>query len=125
MDVFDTETLRARAAADPNIVSDIAAIEEVDLVGSATELEQVVSQRCPLSSFDYVVSSHNFEHLPNLIRFLQACARVLKPGGMVCMAIPDHRTCFDFFRPPTMLTVSVSGSASWRWCAEWDSGALV
>jgi hypothetical protein len=39
VDVFDTETLRARAAADPSIASYAAAIEEVDLVGSATELD--------------------------------------------------------------------------------------
>jgi SAM-dependent methyltransferase len=104
MDVFDTRTLRERAAADPHITAPLTDIEDVDLVGSSTELEQVVRDKYPLGSFDYVISSHNFEHLPNPVRFLQACSRVLKSGGVISMAIPDHRMCFDHFRPLTTLT---------------------
>ncbi len=104
LDVFDTLTLKERAAGDVNIAERAEEIEEVDLVGSAVQIDRIVAGRYPLSSFDYVVSSHNFEHLSNPIKFLQGCARILKTGGMVSMAIPDHRTCFDFFRPLTMLT---------------------
>lgn len=103
LDVFDTEELKRRAAVD-NPTRSLAEIEDVDLVGSSTHIDEIVAKKYELGTFDYVLSSHNFEHLANPIRFLQGCARVLKTGGMVSMAIPDHRACFDFFRPVTMLS---------------------
>jgi SAM-dependent methyltransferase len=99
LDVFDGPTLRQKAAADENIPKDlIADIEDVDLIGSSTEIAELAS-KYPANSFDYVISSHNLEHLPDPIRFLQGCQRVLKPGGVVSMALPDRRVCFDYFRP--------------------------
>ena len=105
LDVFDTETLRKRAVDDPNIAAtSIPLIEDVDLVGSSTHLGELVRARGEAGTFDYVVSSHNFEHLPNPIRFLQGCAEALRPGGILSMAIPDRRACFDYFRPVTRLS---------------------
>lgn len=98
LDVFDTETLRARAA-DDQFVRDTSAIEEVDLVGPA----ELVSILAPPSSIDFVVSSHNFEHLPNPVAFLCAVEKVLRPGGVLAMAIPDHRRCFDVFMPASTI----------------------
>ncbi|MEM7319296.1 MAG: methyltransferase domain-containing protein [Pseudomonadota bacterium] len=54
-------------------------------------------------SFDYIFSSHNFEHLPNPIKFLRACETLLKPGGRVIMMVPDCRICFDYFQAHTTL----------------------
>ncbi len=101
MDVFATDELRRRAGADSKIPAEkIAQIEPVDLVGSANEIAEVVAaQAPPLGSFDYIVSSHNFEHIPNPIHFLQGCQKVLRPGGVLTMAVPDRRTCFDYFNP--------------------------
>ena len=79
-------------------------IEDVDLVGSCTHIGELVRARGEAGTFDYVVSSHNFEHLPNPIRFLQGCAEALRPGGMLSMAIPDRRACFDYFRPISRLS---------------------
>jgi SAM-dependent methyltransferase len=105
LDVFDSETLRKRAADDPNIApASIPMIEDVDLVGSSTQIAELVRARGEAGTFDYIVSSHNFEHLPNPIRFLQGCAEALKPGGVLSMAIPDRRACFDYFRPVTRLS---------------------
>ena len=105
LDVFDSETLRTRAAGDPNIAPEfIPLIEDVDLVGSCTHIGELVKARGEAGTFDYVVSSHNFEHLPNPICFLQGCAEALRPGGMLSMAIPDRRACFDYFRPVTRLS---------------------
>ena len=108
VDVFDKETLRARALGDPNIPKDsIELIEEVDIVGSCTDLADLIRSKYDLGSFDYVVSSHNFEHLPDPIRFLRSCEMVLRPGGFLSMAVPDRRACFDYFRP---VTTSAIGS---------------
>lgn len=104
LDILDCATLIEKAKADPFIPKDkIANIEEVDLVGSSIEIENIAKKNGLLEKIDYLLSSHNFEHLPNPIRFLQGCEKVLKPGGMLSMAIPDLRTCFDYFRPITIL----------------------
>jgi SAM-dependent methyltransferase len=102
LDVFDVTALRARAEADPNIPREkIPAIEDVDLVGSSVELGRLVEEAGYAGKIDYIVSSHNLEHIPDPIRFLQGCQDALKPQGVVSMAIPDKRTCFDHFRPYT------------------------
>ncbi|PTV97166.1 methyltransferase family protein [Rhodobacter aestuarii] len=112
LDVFDTETLRARGAADPNqSARDCTAIEEVDFVGSATEIAALVPET-DHGRYDYIVSSHNFEHLPNPIKFLNGCAQVLRPGGVLSIAVPDHRGCFDVFRSRSTLADWIEASLS-------------
>jgi SAM-dependent methyltransferase len=104
LDVFDGTTLRERAPADPNVpANEICRIEEVDLVGSATRIGELVAARGEAGQIDFILSSHNFEHLPNPIAFLRACSEVLRPGGILSMAIPDKRTSFDYFRPISTL----------------------
>lgn len=100
LDVFDAEKLRKLATENPNIPNEaIVNIEEVDLVGTAASLEALINERGQLGAFDYVVSSHNLEHLPNPIQFLRSCGNVLKRGGTVSLALPDRRACYDYFRP--------------------------
>jgi predicted SAM-dependent methyltransferase len=103
MDVFDADQLTRKASSDPEIPKTvISRIEEVDLVTSAVNIAEAVGNRFPSRRFDYVLSSHNLEHLPDPIRFLQGCEQVLAPGGVLSMAIPDHRFCFDYMRPVTV-----------------------
>ncbi|WP_149588241.1 adenine phosphoribosyltransferase [Tabrizicola flagellatus] len=105
VDVFDTATLRQNALADPGVPDDrIAEIEEVDIVCDASSLGQAVTGLGKQGQFGYVLSSHNFEHLPDPIRFLQGCSIALAPGGVLSMAVPDGRACFDHFRMPTRLS---------------------
>lgn len=100
LDVFDVEQLRKTAEADPHIPKNlIPQIEDVDLLGTSTEIVEILERRNELGSFDYIISSHNFEHLPNPIKFLQGCSKALKSDGILSMAIPDKRVCFDYFRP--------------------------
>jgi len=102
LDVFDDEVLMARALEDPNIAeSSYSKLETVDYVGSATEIATLVPAE-QHGTFDYIISSHNFEHLPNPIKFLQGCESLLKESGLVNMAVPDGRLCFDYFRPHTV-----------------------
>jgi SAM-dependent methyltransferase len=105
LDLFDAATLRRKAQSDPAVPKErIPEVEEVDLIGSATSIADLVAARGALGTFDYIISSHNFEHLPDPIRFLQGCEKVLKRGGILSMAIPDRRTCYDYFRPHTTLS---------------------
>ena len=105
LDVFDTETLRKHAEDDPNIVSErYNRIEDVDVVSDASRLKEVIAEKDLTGKLNYIVSSHNFEHLPDPISFLQGCSVGLVPGGVLAMAVPDGRACFDHFRMPTRLS---------------------
>ena len=54
-------------------------------------------------TFDYVVSSHNLEHSPNLLKTLTDIEKILKPGGQLLAFLPDARFCFDRYRTLTIL----------------------
>ena len=104
LDVFDTDTLRQRAAQDPFIEKKrIDEIEDVDFVGDACRIGDVVKKVEMEGQFAFIISSHNFEHLSNPIEFLRGCHAALSAGGVLSMAIPDYRACFDHFRVPTQL----------------------
>lgn len=104
LDVFDTATLRERALDDPMIPDHrINEIEEVDIVGDASNIGSATRSTGLAGTLSHIVSSHNFEHLPNPILFLQGCEESLAVGGVLSMAVPDSRACFDHFRMPTRL----------------------
>ena len=105
LDVFDTDHLRALGAKDPGVPKErVWEIEEVDLVGDASRIGDVVAQQGLTGQMHYIISSHNFEHLPNPILFLQGAYDSLAPGGVLSMAVPDYRACFDHFRLPSRLS---------------------
>jgi hypothetical protein len=100
VDVYDDAELRRRAASDPNVPQELVPnIETVDLIGTSADIESLIAGRGELGAYDYVISSHNFEHLPNPINFLHGCSKILRSGGILSMALPDKRTSFDYFRP--------------------------
>ena len=88
--------LRAKYA--DHVGVDVSKIEEVDFVWAGGRLRAAIGES---AVFDYVVASHVLEHLPNPIAFLQDCAALLRPGGRLALALPDHRFCFDHARPLT------------------------
>ena len=105
LDVFDTDRLRSNAKRDPNLTeAGEAKIEPVDFVGDACDIGAIITKAGMAGQFDYVISSHNFEHLVNPIKFLQGVSLALEMGGVLSMAIPDYRYCFDTFRLPTRLS---------------------
>lgn len=105
MDIFDQKKLRETALNDPLILNDWAdRIEPVDIVGDASDIGLMMEERGLAGKIGYIVSSHNFEHLPNPIKFLRGCSTALEIGGVLSMAVPDCRACFDHFRTPTRLS---------------------
>jgi SAM-dependent methyltransferase len=50
------------------------------------------------NSYDFVLSSHNLEHYANPLKAVAEWHRVLKPGGVLLMILPDKRFTFDHQR---------------------------
>lgn len=55
-------------------------------------------QRIPDNSYDFVLSSHNLEHVANPIKALTEWSRVLKEGGKLVLILPDKNYTFDHGR---------------------------
>jgi len=95
-DYTDACELRAKYQDARNV--DISRIEEVDHVVKKKSLAQTVGKR---NHYDYIVASHVIEHTPDMLRFLKDCELMLKPAGILLLAVPDKRCCFDVFQPLT------------------------
>jgi glycosyltransferase involved in cell wall biosynthesis len=73
-------------------------IEPVDYVWQDGPLTALIPQ-CMHGQFDGLIASHVAEHLPDLISFFESASTLLTPGGIMALALPDKRVCFDFFQP--------------------------
>jgi SAM-dependent methyltransferase len=76
----------------------------VDYVWGARTLPELVSGEAP---FDWVLASHVIEHVPDLIGWLREVSTILRPHGVLSLAIPDKRYCFDHYRQPTITAEAV------------------
>ena len=71
---------------------------EADIVDNGETLSSIAD-----NSWDFVIANHMIEHCQNPIGALENFLRVLKPGGIVYMGVPDKRYIFDVDRPMTTL----------------------
>ena len=55
------------------------------------------------SSYDFVLSSHNLEHMANPLKALYNWKRVLSSEGFMLLVLPDKNRTFDYRRPVTSL----------------------
>jgi SAM-dependent methyltransferase len=95
LDLCNAEDLRAKFQGEEVNLDDI---EEVDYVWHGEPLHELIGhEQC----YDWILASHVIEHAPDLISFLSECERLLKPTGMLSLAIPDKRYCFDYFHGTT------------------------
>ena len=74
------------------------AIEPVDYVWDGRPYREVTGKE---AYYDYILASHVVEHVPDLLGFLLDCSAMLKPGGLLILAVPDKRYTFDHFRMVT------------------------
>lgn len=79
---------------------DVDLIEDVDFVWSGESYAELTGKS---SHYDWIIASHVIEHVPDLVGFVKACAEVLHDGGVLALAVPDKRFCFDRFRALTGL----------------------
>lgn len=77
---------------------DISRIEPVDYVWTGGSLTECVGKT---GYYDWIVASHVIEHTPDLIAFVTQCCQLLKPEGVLSLAVPDRRYTFDFYRWPS------------------------
>lgn len=87
-DVLSQEELIARAR---SFGFDPAGVPHIDYVSPTSDLSTIEHR------FDAVISSHCVEHQTDLVGHLQAVERLLRPGGVYCLLVPDKRYCFDHF----------------------------
>ena len=91
--------LHEKYATDQGMRDRLDEIVDVDYVlGESTNLSEAVASDAP---FDYVIASHVIEHIPDTIGWLDDLTRVLRPGGILSLVIPDKRYCFDINRSLT------------------------
>ncbi len=100
-DVLDKQGLIARAQ---SIGFETSNIPHVDFVSAEGNLATVHEK------FDFVLSSHVFEHQPNLIKHLTDIHNLLEDEGYYCLLVPDKRYCFDHFIPETNLAQIVEAN---------------
>lgn len=75
---------------------------------SVAPVEWVIDRARPLAAqiparFDYVILCHVLEHVPEPIRFLNDVGTLLRPGGVMLLAVPDKRRTLDASRPSTTI----------------------
>ena len=98
VDHASTEQLRAKYADDP-AVGDMV---DVDVVwGDRSLRTELAAALGEAAAVDFVVASHVVEHVPDLVGWLAELTDVLRPGGVLALAVPDKRFCFDARRRTT------------------------
>jgi predicted SAM-dependent methyltransferase len=75
-------------------------LQPPDLIDNGERLDNIVA-----GSLDFVIANHFFEHSENPIQTLANLLRVMKPSGVLFMAVPDKRYTFDAERPSTSFAI--------------------
>jgi predicted SAM-dependent methyltransferase len=81
----------------PDIVADLN-IDKLSMLADESE--------------DFVIASHVLEHLVDPLAQVAEIHRVLRPGGVALILLPDRRLTFDRARQPTTLEDLVADHAS-------------
>lgn len=71
---------------------------KVDIVDDGETLSSVAE-----ASQDFVIANHFIEHCQNVVSTIENMLRVLKPGGIIFLAIPDKTRTFDHERSVTTM----------------------
>jgi SAM-dependent methyltransferase len=75
---------------------EISPIVDPDIVDDAETLATIQD-----ASVNFVIANHFIEHCEDPIGTIKTFLRVLRPGGVIYMAVPDGRLTFDSDRPIT------------------------
>lgn len=67
-------------------------------IAEGSELSEIAEE-----TYDFVLSSHNLEHIANPLKALREWLRILKQGGCIFLILPDKKYTFDRKREITTL----------------------
>lgn len=98
LDFCKTSELKKAYANDPRVHS----IRQVQLTWKGNTYPFIDD-----NAFDFVVNSHVLEHVPNPGRQIEEWLRIIRPGGVLYMIVPDKRHCFDRRRAITPTNVLI------------------
>lgn len=74
-----------------------------DKIGHQFIAEGTDLKKIPDNSYDFVLSSHNLEHVANPLKALNEWFRILKEKGKLILILPDKNYTFDYKRNYTTL----------------------
>lgn len=94
-DHLDREGLQRKYAGHAPVNPDT--IPEIDFVIDEKGLRAAVGAQ----AMNYVIASHVIEHVPDPLGWLADIHALLVDGGVLVLAVPDHRRCFDALRRPS------------------------
>jgi hypothetical protein len=95
VDYFSKDELMENYKNDKNV--DINKICNVTyVIKNQTKYSEIINIK-----YDICFSSHNVEHVPCLITFLNNVSSILKKHCYFFLCIPDYRYCFDHYRNPS------------------------
>ncbi len=80
-------------------------LSQANIVASGDQLDMFMD-----GELDYLVQRHNLEHYQDIVKTLQEWKRVIKPGGILGMVIPDDEFCNTIQLDPTHLHVFTQSS---------------
>ena len=90
---------------------DVDAIEEVDFIWDGRGYAELTGRP---NGYDWIIASHVIEHTPDLVGFLRDCEAILRHGGVLSLAVPDKRVCFDRMRAMTSIQAVVDAHLEGR-----------
>lgn len=96
LDFYSTEEL---AAFEQDRRPKGTVIPTVDYVVKSDDYWRYVPDR-----FDYLIANHVIEHVDNPVQWVIDLARLLHPGGVLFLTVPDKKYNFDRYRADTTLS---------------------
>lgn len=78
--------------------------KDANVFGSGRGIDAQTFSGVPDKSVDFVISAHVIEHLFDPIGSIEHAMRIIKPGGLYLLTVPDKRYIFDHNRPDTPLS---------------------
>src|SRR5262249_48640694 len=70
-------------------ISESAVQTAMEKYGLALDRGQVEGMEIPEESFDNLTLFHVLEHVPDPVRLARTCHRLLRPGGILVVAVPN------------------------------------
>jgi SAM-dependent methyltransferase len=97
-DYLTYDQLLEREKANPARIQHGLKVQRLDFIW---QLGKTLQECAGDTKFDYVVSCHVFEHVPNFLEYLYQARAILKDDGVIAMILPDIRGSGEYFRQET------------------------